>query len=117
VEPVRHHLPRQNGSRLAGEDEESGLKSIFSVVVAEEAAADAPDHRAVPLDEGCESSFIPTLNEAAEELSIGQPRPVLQQHGRAKLLDDLARLACRHAPRSAGIISRPLPVIRRSTAV
>ena len=99
IQPVRHHFSRQNGRCLADKDEESGLKSVFGVVVSEKAAAHLPNHRTMPLDEGGEGCLVSLLDEAAEELPIGQPRPVWQQSGSAKVLDDLAHGACRHQTR------------------
>jgi hypothetical protein len=96
VEPIRHHLPRQDRSRLAKENEESGLKSILCVMVVEDTAAHSPNHRAVPPDEGCEGRFVTTLDKALQQLSIGQASTIMQKHGSAKMLDDLTQLAGRH---------------------
>jgi hypothetical protein len=49
VKPISQHLPWIDGSRLASKDEEGGLKSVFGVVMIQQTAASAPDHRCVPL--------------------------------------------------------------------
>jgi hypothetical protein len=78
------------------------LEGILGVVLVEEATAYTPDHRAVPPHEGCEGGFLPMLDEALKELSIGQSRSIWQKHGSAKVLDDLAHLVRRHVPPSGG---------------
>jgi hypothetical protein len=50
----------------------------------------------MPLDKGCKGRFVPMLDEAAQELPIGQTSPVLPKHSSAKVLDDLARQVGRH---------------------
>ena len=96
--------------RLADEDEEGGLEGVLGVVVvAEDAAADAPDHRAVPPHQGFQGRWLSAADEALQQLPIGQVRPFRQQ-GAAKVLDDLAhrlvaiRLLVRvSAPSTVGI--------------
>ena len=80
VEPVGDHLPRHDGSRLADEDEEGGLEGVLGVVVAvEDPAADAPDHRAVPLHQGGERRFLAAAEVALQQLPIGQARPLVHE--------------------------------------
>jgi len=59
-------------------------------------AADALDHRAVPLNERSEGSFVPLFDETPKQLLVSEPRPIRQMHGPAEVLDDIARLAGRH---------------------
>ena len=75
VQPVADHLPRRDGRRLADEDEEGGLEGVLGVVVAQQAAAHAPHHRAVPLDEGGEGRLVAALDEAAEQFAVAKPAP------------------------------------------
>ena len=83
--------------RLADEDEEGGLEGVLGVVVvAEDTAAHAPDHRAVPPHQGCKSRLVTAAEVVLQQLPIGQPRPIPQKHRPAKVLDDLAHLAGRH---------------------
>jgi hypothetical protein len=96
MQPVRHHFPGQDGRRLAGEDEESGLERILGVVMREESATDPPHHRAMALDKAGEGSVVAVLDEAPQELPIGHPGPVLQKHRLAKVLNDQARQLRRH---------------------
>src|SRR5262249_29586811 len=96
VEPIGHHLPRLYGRSLSAEHEERGLEGILGVVMAEEATAYAPDHRAMPPHEGCEGSILPMLDEALQELLIGQSRSIRRKYRSAKVLDDLAHLVRRH---------------------
>jgi hypothetical protein len=80
VQPVRNHLPPHNRRRLADKNQEGRLESVLGFVMAKESAADAPDHRAVSVDEGGEGRFIPALEEAPEELRVRQPASVSQEH-------------------------------------
>src|SRR5262249_26395498 len=64
--------------------------------MAEEPAAHAPDHRAVPLHERGEGRPVVTLDEAAEQLAVADPGAVTPHH-LAKVLDH----ARRHVPPSA----------------
>src|SRR5262245_48687850 len=50
----------------------------------------------MPFDNGGEGCFVPVIEEASQELPIGQPAPVSQKHGLAKVLNDLARRLCCH---------------------
>jgi hypothetical protein len=50
------------------------------------------------LDQGSEGSFVLTIDEAGEELLIGQPSPVRQKYAPAKVLEDLVHLAGWHVP-------------------
>jgi hypothetical protein len=44
VQPIADHLARRDRRRLANQDEEDGLEGVFRIVViAEDAATDAPD--------------------------------------------------------------------------
>lgn len=91
VQPIRNHLPRHDGRCLTDENEKSSLERILGIVVREESATHTPDHWAVPLDKGCEGSFVPAFDETTKELPIGHPARVLQKRGFAKVLNDLAR--------------------------
>jgi hypothetical protein len=66
--------------------------TVFStfgvVVIAEETAADAPDHGTMPPYKGSESRLITAANEFSQQLRVGQPRPITQQHRPVKVLDD-----------------------------
>jgi hypothetical protein len=85
--PIADHLTGNNGSRLTDEDEEGGLKSVFGVMVmVEDTTAHAPDHRAVPANKGGEGCFVPLLDEAPQELAIGQSTAVLEQRCPTKVL-------------------------------
>jgi hypothetical protein len=71
----------------------------------------------MPMHESCKGSLFPVLDKALKELPVRQSCPVLQEHGFAKLLDDLAHLASRHILLSPSATARPLPIICRTTAV
>jgi hypothetical protein len=72
------------------------LESILGVVViAEDTAAHAPDHRTMPKHECCKSPFITMAEVVLEQFAIGQLRLVAQKHRPAKMPDDLAQLAVR----------------------
>lgn len=58
--------------------EEGGLEGVLSVVVAQPAAAHAPHHWAVPLDEGGKGRVVVTFDEVAEQFAVAKPRTVTQ---------------------------------------
>ena len=77
VEPVAEHLPWHDRSRLAGEDEEGRLEGVLGVVVVpEDPAADAPDHRAVAMDDRLEDGLLPPCHEAIQELPVRESPPI-----------------------------------------
>ena len=71
---------------LPGQDEEGGLRGVLGLVlVAEDLAADAEDHRPMPLDQrregGLGRRLARLVGEPAEELAVGQARgrPVAEE--------------------------------------
>ena len=66
------------------------------VVVAEDTAADAPNHRAMPPHEDCQSRLITAADEVFQQLTIGQTRSLLEKDRPAQVLDDPAYSAGRH---------------------
>ena len=96
--------------RLADEDEEGGLQGVLGiVVVAEDTATDAPDHRAVPPHQRFEGRSFSAAHEALQQLSVGQVRSLQQLQGAAQVLDDLAHLGGHFLPFLAGN-TRPPPL-------
>src|SRR5436309_2755531 len=59
-------------------------------------AADAPDHRTVPVDKGGESRLVPVLDEAVEELPVGVSGLLPPCQGLAQVPDDVAHIVSRH---------------------
>jgi hypothetical protein len=59
------------------------------------------------LDQGSEGVFVSTLDEAAEELPIGQSRSLPYKHRFAEVLDGLGRPVVRHVPPSTDAIAGP----------
>jgi hypothetical protein len=49
----------------------------------------------VPPGEGFEGGLVPLLDEATQELAVGQPAAVAQQHGPAEVPDGTVRVASR----------------------
>jgi hypothetical protein len=83
---------RTGGDRrgFANEDEEGGLKGVLGgVVIAENAAADAPHHRSVPAYEGVESRTVPAAEEVLDQLPVGRVRPSAPEPRPAQVPDDL----------------------------
>src|SRR4029079_15857192 len=113
MEPVADHLPRFDGTRLPDEDDEGRLEGVLGVVVAEQATANAPHHRPVPLDQFCQRPFVAPLAEASEQLAVA-----VRRHGPADVLDHAAYWAGRHGPPSTyhprpGVdLIRDFPIIR-----
>jgi hypothetical protein len=49
-----------------------GLKGILGILaIGKKAAANTPDHRAMPPHQASEGSFVPTLDEARQQLPTG----------------------------------------------
>jgi hypothetical protein len=73
------------------EDEKGSLERILGiVVVTEDAAANAQHHRTMPAHERFKSRFFASANVALQQLSVAQARPIRQNGGSAKLIDDRA---------------------------
>ncbi len=71
IKPVGEHRRGSDRSRLAGEDEERGLEGVLGiVVVAEDAPADAQDHRPMPPDDRLERRLIATCDEPFEQIAV-----------------------------------------------
>jgi hypothetical protein len=67
VEPVGDRLARGDGRRPAHEDDERGLEGVFGVVlVAEDAAADAPHHRGVAAHERLDRLPVAVADESLQ---------------------------------------------------
>jgi hypothetical protein len=66
------------------------------VVIAKDTAANAPDQRAMPAHQSCQRSFIALIDEAPQELPIGQACPIVEEHGPAQVLDDVVNASGRH---------------------
>src|SRR5262249_45390720 len=72
IQPSANHVPCQNGCGLAHQHQESSLEGILSVLVmAEQAAADAPDHRSVACNQSLQRGLIAIVNEVVQQLTIG----------------------------------------------
>jgi hypothetical protein len=72
VKPTGQRLGLADGSGALSEDEEGGLTHVFGVLlVAEHAAADGQDQRAVPPDDGRERLGIVAGEEGAEQFTVG----------------------------------------------
>jgi hypothetical protein len=76
MEPGTQRVPNPERAGLLDQDEESGLEGILNIIrIAECAAADAQDHRPVPLYKGCEGQlgrFASLGREPFEELTVRQ---------------------------------------------
>ena len=66
------------------------------MVVAENTAAHAPHHWAMPSHKGRKSRLVAAANVVRKQLPIGQARTIPQKDHPAKVLDDLAHLIGRH---------------------
>jgi len=56
-------------------------------MIAEDAAADAPDHRTVAADEGGERGFVVAVNAVIEQLAVGESH-AFAQSGSAEVAED-----------------------------
>ena len=89
MEPGAERVADPERPRLADQDQEGGLEGVLGVVrVAEDAPADAQDHRPVPLDQGREGQLgrlAAPGREPLEELAVGQSRRRSGRQQRAEL--------------------------------
>src|SRR6185369_9877512 len=100
------------------------LEGVLRVVVAQLAAADAPHHRAVPVDEGGKGRVVAPIDVTTEQLAVAKPHAVTHQpanvfdharrHARpstsylpheAQLIHDFPRHAPAPAPESYTVAS------------
>jgi hypothetical protein len=73
------------------------LKRILGVVVvAEDPAANAPNHRPMPSHEGCKSRLVTAADVVIQQLPIGLSGAIAQNP--AKVMDDSAQLSGHHVP-------------------
>src|SRR5262249_5814387 len=81
-------MPRSYRARLAGENEERRLESVFcGGGVAQNVAADPEHHWAVSIDKDLEGAFIAPLAEVAQQVGVGalggvKALEVIQEYGR-----------------------------------
>src|SRR5438105_4842218 len=79
IEPVPHHGPRLDGGGPPDEDQEGRLQRIFRILLlAEHATAYAPDHPAVPVDEGLYGLLVASAEKVFEQLPVSQRRTLRQ---------------------------------------
>ena len=100
IEPASQQVGFSECRRLAGQDEEDGLKGVLGVVpVAQDLATDAQDHRPVHRDQGRESHLLRGVTpggEPVEELAVGQSGDRAALEERVELPDDRALGKPRH---------------------
>jgi hypothetical protein len=109
VQPVPHHRPRRDARRLPDENEKGGLEGILGVVVAQQAAAHAPHHRPVPLDEGSKGRFVVMFDETAEQFTVAKPGTITYNH-LANVVDHAVHSG-RHVPPPTSVPALFLPFI------
>jgi hypothetical protein len=95
VEPLAEPFGLSQAARLLDEYEERGLEGVFGVlVVAEDAPADAEDHRSVPPHQRGERGGIARGDEPLQQVRVGR----VAGHGRLpEEMDDGAELCASHA--------------------
>src|SRR5258707_965871 len=72
MQPTPQCVSLANRAGFACQNKESGLKRIFSVVdVVQHPAADAEDHRAMPLHQLRESRLVMSFHIALEKIAVG----------------------------------------------
>src|SRR5262249_31971038 len=71
VQPAAQGAAVADGTSLSRQHEEGGLEGVLGVVaVAEQPAADAEHHRAVPLHQPAEGQFVALSEEPVEQLAV-----------------------------------------------
>jgi hypothetical protein len=79
------------------------------VVVAQDPAADAPDHRAAPMDDRLEDGLLPPVHEAIQELPVREsPHHPHGEEGLEVTGHLIHPALLLHGASSAGL-ARPLP--------
>ena len=80
---------RRHGGGAAGEDYEDRLEGVFGGLgVADDAPADAVDHRSVAADQDFECDRVAVGHERREELAVGPGDRLPGQHGPAEVGHD-----------------------------
>src|SRR5262249_52953954 len=88
---------------LGSEDQKRRLESVLRVrTVAQNAAADAQDHRAVPVQQGCKRRFVAVREESSQESAIAVLRERCGPAPFANILQQRAELSLCHGPRTPG---------------
>jgi hypothetical protein len=88
VQPARHGAAADRAA-LSGERQERRLEGVFRFLfVAEDTAAQAEDHRAVPPKQQFEGGLIAVGDKALEELRVGRPGVAVQTGDAAEMADD-----------------------------
>jgi len=108
VQPAAHRLAPGNGAGLLEQDEEGGLEGVFRAGgVAQQAAADAPNQRAVALEQGGKGSLVLPAREALQELAILRSLDIARDRKLTEVRDDTVQLPPPHAQGSPA--AGPLP--------
>ena len=95
-QPIGDHLARSNRHRFAGQNQESGLKRILGVLVMRDnSAAHAPDHRAMSLHESGKRVFVLVVDEKIQQLAVAHAG-FIGKGSSAKILDNLGKPVNRH---------------------
>jgi hypothetical protein len=96
VQEIAHGLPRHDGRRLFGEDEEGDLEGVLGVMaVAQDAPADAQHHRPVPPHQRLKRRLVAPRQEALQQLPVRRAA-LLPEREAVKGVDDLGQGAARH---------------------
>ena len=111
-EPVPNQFTAADRGGAAHENEKSRLKGVFNVAfVAQQAAANPEDHRAVAGNQGTEGGLITMADEPLEQVALAQSRDRALVERSIQLFQDRAgkvahetmasRPTCRPLPKSA----------------
>ncbi len=89
IEPGAEPVGVAERTGLARQDEEDGLEGVLGeMAIAQELAADAEHHRAMPGHQGGEGGLVAAVVEPLDELAVGEPdeRAIVEE--RAELAGD-----------------------------
>jgi hypothetical protein len=90
MEPRTERVAHPERAGLPHQDQKGGLEGVLGVVVvAEDRAADPPDHRPVPLDQGREGRLgrlAAAGGESLQQLTVGESsrRPRVEEHAEGR---------------------------------
>src|SRR5262249_4809301 len=79
------------------------------VPIAQQAPADAENHRAVTMDQRLEGRLVACRHEAPQQFAVRQPAPARHEEGAPEMLESRSQVACCHAcvSRSLFRVGRP----------
>src|SRR5216684_3839191 len=97
IKPVADFLTWHDACRSPNQNKKSGLKGILGVrLMTGDSSADAKNHRSMPTDERLEGGVVPLPDEAFQQLTVGQPAAIFEQHCPTNAVQNMVGAASSH---------------------